>query len=230
MRTMGRRLRSLALRVGLAALAISGLACAGGPGKARETTGRVARPPDPRWETVVVSARPRGAYLEVRLVGVDVDLTLIFPATELCAETLAPASSATWQQSGHFGYVRGAGGEKCTAVGVASLRAWRATRGPSTALGQPFPPETAHYEVVHRDEEVVQLRGRFPLTYLAAIPGGVDIVAFVPNSEACRRPIEDGEAMLAYRDSGPVSFQLGAACRVTGFARPVRALGAPAVR
>jgi hypothetical protein len=77
---------------------------------------------------------------------------------------------------------------------------------------------------------VVLLRGRFPLASMISIPGGFDLVAFVPNTEACQAPIESGSAAMEFRDAGSVPFRLGArdtTCPIVGFAQPLRATAAP---
>ncbi len=211
-------------------LAPGALACAEGSSGAAETAGRVARQLNPvsSFETRVMSSVRRGRYLEARLLGTDLDLTMIFPATEVCARLLVPETPLTWQRSGNFGSARNEE-ERCDAIGVASLAAWRDRRS-RRARGGAFPRDTARFTEIYRDEEVVQLHGRFTLAGMVSIPGGFDLVAFVPNTEACQAPIERGSAALEFRDSGSVPFRLGARganCPIVGFAQPLRDVATP---
>ncbi len=212
----------------LAALAaLLALGCA----SARGTAVRVVKELNPvaTYEVNVMSATPRGPYLDARLVGTDFDLTLLFPASDLCARLVQAESALTWVPDGSFGAVRDDEGSKCSAVGVASLAAWR-DRFPQRRVGPTFPRETARYRVIHRDEDAVLVRGRFPLAGLVKIPGGNDLVAVIPNSEACQAALARSESSLEFRDTGPVPYRLGSgdgSCPVQGFAIPPAVAAGP---
>lgn len=213
-----------------ALLAAGALGCAEDSSGVGETAARIGRQLNPvsSFETRVMSSVPRGPYREARLLGTDLDLTMVFPATEVCDRILAPEAPVTWQRSGNFGSAR-ANDERCDAIGVASLAAWRDRRS-RRARGGAFPRDTARFSEIYRDADVVLLRGRFPLAGMVSIPGGFDLVAFVPNTEACQAPIERGSAALEFRDSGPVPFRLGAreaTCPIVALAQPVRGASAP---
>ena len=108
-------------------------------------------------------------------------------------------------------------------VGIASLAAWRDTR--SRVPGRPAPRETARFELLHRGEKLVMVRGRFPFTSRVCIPAGYDLVALLPNSEVCERPIERGEASIEFRDAGDEPFRLigsDGTCPILGFATPIK--------
>jgi hypothetical protein len=181
------------------------------------------------WEFVPVGSRDvtvtqvqvHGPYLLAAMRGEAGDVDFLAPATEACARLLKAEAGLTYSKQGNFGRFSGEG-EVCDPVGIASLAVWRDRR--PRARGRPLPLGTARFAVVHRDEELVLLRGRFPFTGRVGIPGGHDIVAVLPNSEICQRPIERGEASIEFRDAGEVPFRLLAGrgfCPILGFAAPV---------
>jgi hypothetical protein len=197
------------------------LACAG-----CETAADVGRGleqnlnPFAKTETRVGAVVARGPYLEVSLEGGGLDLRMLAPASERCAALLEPEAKITYAKEGNFGRVE-RDGESCDLVGVGSLAAWR-DRQPRRH-GRPAPSETARFEVVHRDPEVVLVRGRFPLAARAGIPAGYDLVALLPVSAVCKEAVERGEATLEFRDAGE-AFRLGGSggfCPVLGFATPL---------
>lgn len=225
---MGSRGR-LGAAVAVALLLAAGLAaCRGAEGPRPAAVG--AR------HVVVVSVALRGGYLDAHLYGrpwsvgpvsgSPLDLRFFFPADARCVRLLAPESELEYVSRGVFGRVR-SGDEECEALGVGPLEAWRDRRGrPDVAATRDslVPRDVARFAVIHRDEEVVLVRGRFRLAGLAAIPGGDDLVAVLPNTRDCRRPIEAGEASLEYRASGRPAFALvgpDGLCPVLGFVQPL---------
>jgi hypothetical protein len=215
-----------AAALGLGTLVAPGLvACGSGEGPRPTTLGaeRVA----------VVSVTPRGDYLDARLhgqpwsagplSGSPFDLRFFFAADALCARVLAPEAELEYVSRGVFGRVR-RGGEECEALGVGPLEAWRNRRPRPEVGGGPIPRDHARFRVIHSDEQSVLVRGRFRLAGLVGIPGGDDLVAALPNSDACRGHIQAGEASLEFRSAGQPAFALVGAdgpCPVEGFALPV---------
>ncbi|MDJ0787546.1 MAG: hypothetical protein QNK05_12115 [Myxococcota bacterium] len=216
-----RRLVSL-----LACVALPTLACASSSFQsgAKQTAGHVVRDLNPfsSFEVEIEETMQHGPYLLTHLVGPDLDLELLFPATDACRALIGGGGSFRYAREGVFGSLREEGGESCDAVGVASLDAWRDRRS-RRLRGPAFPRDTARFETLAEDADYVLLRGRFRLAGLASIPGGRDLVALVPAEDVCRRPIERGEAALEFRDSSPVAYRLvseNGACPVIGFAQP----------
>jgi hypothetical protein len=174
--------------------------------------------------TTVGSVVARGPYLEAALEGGGIDLRMLAPASESCAAILQPEATVTYAKEGIFGQVE-RDGASCDLAGTTSLAAWR-DRQPRSA-GRPAPSATARFQVVHRDPEIVLVRGRFPLAARAGIPAGYDLIAMLPVSEVCREAIERGEATLEFRDAGE-PFRLGGtggSCPVLGFATPLPGMG-----
>jgi hypothetical protein len=182
--------------------------------------------PFARTGTTVGSVVVRGPYLEAALLGGGIDLRMLAPASESCAAILVPEAQVTYAKEGNFGRVS-RDGASCDLAGTTSLAQWR-DRQPRSR-GRPAPSATARFRVVHRDPEIVLVRGRFPLAARAGIPGGFDLVAMLPASEVCSEPVGRGEATLEFRDAGE-AFRLGGTggfCPVLGFATPLPGMGAP---
>ena len=206
------------IRAGALALA---LGCAQGKQVGLEA-GRELNPFGAREATVVARAR-YGPYLLVTLSGRGADLRLLASADETCTELLTPEAQVAYRKHGVYGRFE-RGGEICDAVGVASLAAWR-DRQPR-APGRPVPRATVRFAVIYRDAQVVLVRGRFPLAGRVGIPSGYDLVALLPDDEACAPAIARGEASMEYRDAGPDPYRIvgsNGVCPVLGFAEPLPA-------
>jgi hypothetical protein len=210
------------------AVLLLALACAAAGCETAASVGRGLEQglnPFARTGTTVGSVAARGPYLEATLAGGGIDLRMLAPASESCAAILQPEATVTYAKEGVFGRVD-RDDASCDLAGTTSLAAWR-DRQPRSR-GRPAPSATARFRVVHRDPEVVLVRGRFPLAGRAGIPGGFDLVAMLPASDVCRSPIERGEATLEFRDAGSEPFRLGGTggfCPVLGFATPLPGMG-----
>ena len=86
--------------------------------------------------------------------------------------------------------------------------------------GEGRPSSPARWEVIHRDDEVFLLRGRFALASRIGFAGTHDVVAMVANDATCRPVAESGASTLVFRQSGRPAFELGR-CPVLAFARPL---------
>ena len=109
----------------------------------------------------------------------------------------------------------------CDPVGVLSLAAWR-DRGPRPQTRAAIPRDQAVYEVYYRDDELALARGRFRLTGLIGIPGGIDYVAAIPNNEECAGILEQKVASIEFRVKGNRPFVLlgkRGPCPIQGFAQ-----------
>lgn len=169
----------------------------------------------------VLRVEAEGPYLLADLAVVAGERRFIAPASEVCARVLAPATTLTYSKHGTFGLFTREG-EECEPVGIGSLAAWRDDR--PRAPGRPAPRQTARFALYHRGENVVMVRGRFPFANRLGIAGAYDLVALLPDSEVCQRPIERGEAAIEFRDAGDEPFRLigsEGTCPILGFAAPV---------
>ncbi len=185
--------------------------------------------PGASWPAHVVSAVPRDGYLDATIAVWDQKLRFFFPSDEDCAAVLRPEAAIEWVEVGLFGRTR-LGKEECDAVGVLSLAEWR-DRRPRPPV-RPMPRGPAYYAVVDQDAELALLRGRFPLTGLVGIPGGIDLVAVVPKVPLCQGPLRRTTSTLTYSDTAdaPYAFMSDTGlCPILGFALPLsRTSPAPA--
>lgn len=210
------------LLLGCASPQPGGASDAGGIRQLAET----ARLPGVHSATQVLRSMERGGYLDVDLERGGEPARLFFPDTEACRALLQPGRSVAFVEEGPFGAlderVESGDFERCSAVGVASLRAWVDQRRRPSARG--IPRSQANFEIIFKDEELVFVRGRFPLVRLAGISGGEDIVALVPNTEECIKPLASGVASMEFNARGkkPPFRLLGSRsdCPIKGFAQP----------
>ncbi len=173
-----------------------------------------------QYRVGVVEATPRGMYYVARLRGDGLDLSFFVPTTPECRDLMETSLPLTYRRVGVFGELSD-GEKRCDMAGTASLAAWRDRLG--RVEGPAFPRGTARFSEIYRDEDVVLLRGRFPLLGRIRMPGGVDAVAMVPMDPQCMRPIERGEATLEFNDSARWAYRLVSnmgPCVVEGFAMP----------
>ena len=171
-------------------------------------------------EVRVTATEVRGPYLVAELLGDQFDLRLIAPDRAVCRSLLAPGAVVDYEKAGVFGRAS-RDGRACDFTGVASLAAWR-DRFPRSRGGG-LPRSIARYRVIYRDPDIVLARGRFPLAPRIFIPLSFDLVAILPNSEACQSQLDRGEAKLEYSDARRPAFRLIGSegeCPVLGVAMP----------
>jgi hypothetical protein len=179
--------------------------------------------PGASWPARVLSSVPRDGYLDATIAVWDQKLRFFFPYDEECTAVLRPEASIEWVEVGLFGRAR-SGEQDCDAVGVLSLAEWR-DRRPRPPV-RPLPRGPAYYAVAAQDTDLALLRGRFPLTGLIGIPGGIDLVAVVPKVPLCRRPLGRTSATIVYDDTGDVPYAFMSdtgLCPILGFALPLSA-------
>ena len=70
------------------------------------------------------------------------------------------------------------------------------------------PTAAARFQLIHEDEEVFIVRGRFPLTNRIGWTRGDDTAAVLPVNDACRAKVEKGHGTLEYHNSGPVAYEI----------------------
>jgi hypothetical protein len=176
-------------------------------------------------ELHVASRRARGGYLDTLLVGEEGKLALrVFaPDTPTCRYVLEPEQTARYRSRGAAGQLL-RGDQTCDAVGIGDpfVSRYRQPRG-QAAGASPVPRAQASFEKVYEDEDVIFLRGRFPLASLVGWAGGVDTIAVVQNREVCRAPAERGVASMEYRPRGGTTLALvgqGGLCRIDGLLIP----------
>ncbi len=159
-------------------------------------------------------------------ISSDAEITLLFPAGEVCDRLLVVGTEAEYLARGIAGTVR-VGKETCASVGIASPREWR-DRRPRPRGSAPLPRAQATYRVVLRVGDMAILRGRFPLASLIGWAGGVDTLALLPTTGQCTALLDETVDSMGYRPGGPIAVALVSSdglCELQGFARPEAQLG-----
>ena len=80
------------------------------------------------------------------------------------------------------------------------------------------------FREIWRDDDLVLVRGRFPLTAMVSWAGGHDTIAIIPDSDVCLGFLETGVASIEFRASGRqplVLIDRNNLCPITGFALPL---------
>jgi hypothetical protein len=176
----------------------------------------------------VAYVKERGPYLDAGLVGHGLDMRTFVPASDVCREVLNTQAPVTYVEQGVAGRFDRQG-LSCEAVGFGDPRIRRARQPRSGAsVGSPVPRAQATFHTIYEDDDVVLLRGRFPLASRIGWSGSQDSVAVVANSASCRGPVEKGVASMEYRQAGNDTLALvgsGELCRIEGLIQP---LGGPA--
>lgn len=166
--------------------------------------------------STVSHAALRGPFIDARLATPSGEWRFLFPASPECAAVLAPEAPVTYSPGGLWGRFYDPDGNVCEPVGIGNLESRRRSR----VEGEGRPSSPARWEVIHRDGEVLLLRGRFALASRVNLAATFDVVAMVPNDATCRPVAESGAATLVFRQSGSPAFALGR-CPVIAFARPL---------
>ncbi|MCG8591504.1 MAG: hypothetical protein MJE66_19590 [Proteobacteria bacterium] len=163
----------------------------------------------------------RAQYLDVTVTTGGAAYRFFLPRTEACdAIARSEADDVRYRNLALFGRLE-VGDLSCDPVGILSLQAWR-DRGPRRARTTAIPRDQATYRVYYRDADFALARGRFALTGLIGIPGGIDTVAVVPNDEACAGVLEREVASIEFRSAGKLPFVLvgeRGLCPIQGFAQ-----------
>jgi hypothetical protein len=162
----------------------------------------------------------RGDYLDVALVGGGggeyaggrvarrgLALRFFFPREPTCQGVLVPETDVEYVEGGPLGRVRSANGE-CEPVGIASLKAWRDRRPRPPQDRLRIPRSQAVFKPLYRDEQLVLVRGRFPLANRIGWVGGDDTIAAIPRRPECENVLERGVASLEYRVVGEDPLRL----------------------
>lgn len=178
----------------------------------------------------VASVAPRGDYFDATLVGHGLSLTVFTPNSEACARVLAPEASVDYVERGIAGRLK-RDGAVCDAIGYGAPLVQRARRPRGQDLrATPVPRSQATFRTVHEDDELILLRGRFPLAFHVGWSGGEESVVAVPNDPVCRAAAAGGVASMEYRPAGRTTLALvgrDALCPIVGLMLPV---GAPPPR
>lgn len=180
-------------------------------------------------DLTVARVAGRGPYREATLVGHGLTLEVLAPDTATCRHVLAAEASVDYVERGVGGHYE-RDGSTCVAAG-GGLRLVGSRQPRATTLAEePVPRSQATFAVLHADDEVMLLRGRFPEAWRVGWPGGDDTVVMVPNVPVCRSAIGGGVASMEYRAGDRVPLALVGAdglCPIQALARPLETGSAP---
>lgn len=212
-------------RRALTAIACLLLALALGCESARNFAGDAAYVLNPfaGTELGVHAVSPLGPYLLVEVSGRREQLRLLLPASPACTAIAQPEARVRYQKHGVFGRLE-RDDERCDAVGVASLEAWRNRQPRARSKRQVVPRSTARFTPVAETDQYLLVRGRFALASRVGIPAGFDLVAILPANPVCRTARDRAQGSLEFRPAGrdPFRIMVGSdPCVVEGFATPI---------
>jgi hypothetical protein len=176
--------------------------------------------PGTRYPAQIKNVKERGSYIDAFVDAGGFQYRLFFPANDTCRGLLTDPAGLSFTWLGLMGRVT-RGEERCDAVGVLSLRAWR-DRQPRKSR-EPLPRAPARYHQVYLDAEIIQLHGRFPLASQLGFSGSGRLIVVIPNDENCDGFGERGTASMEYRVTGPHPLTLldkDKICPVLGLAQP----------
>jgi len=165
-----------------------------------------------------------GGYLSASITRDDETLGFYFEPTPDCRAVLQNGDEVSYRQRGPLGTFE-TDERSCEPVGIGRIRAW-AHRHPRPRNMPNLPSLPANFHETFRNDEVVLVRGNFPLSRLVYFAGGRDAVAVLPNVEACQRAVDEGGANMQYRRRTDEVIWLGSAsdrCQILGLARPLYA-------
>ncbi len=176
----------------------------------------------PIWRVTQVSHH--GPYLQAAINSERGGLTFVFEPTDVCHQVLQMNDEVAYVGGGPLGWIE-RGGARCAAIGVGQFASWvrRFNRPRNLPI---LPRSEATFRKIGEDDEVILVRGIFPLAGLVGVPGGGDSVAFLPNSEICETYVEQGAGPMLYRRTSAEVIWLGGAstrCPILALARPLEA-------
>jgi hypothetical protein len=176
--------------------------------------------PGAKSSWTVESAVVRGAYLDVSFATGGSTRRFFTAATDPCKSLLKAEAIVDYVNLGPLGQFQ-SGDVTCIPAGIGSLGAWRDER-PRPQVG-PLPQKQANFRLEFQDQDVVMLRGMFPLLGLIAWPGLGDTVVVLPQTPPCQALVPGGVATIEYRVAGPDPFVLldnEKRCALAGLIQP----------
>jgi hypothetical protein len=197
------------------------LAAACAPGSASRPDGEVPRPS--QRVVRIAEVRQVGPYLDATLDGARAPLRFFFPRSADCNALLVEGGEALYRVVGPFGRLGDQAGARCEPVGVGSLPAWRDDL-PRRRSQYLIPRAQAAYRPLFASDDLLLVRGRFPLTLEIRWPEPMDAVAVMPALPACRAAYAHPTATMEFHASGPEVFWLEVAegrCPIVGLAVPL---------
>ena len=166
-----------------------------------------------------------GPYLDATLSNQRFSLRFFFPQSADCLTLIRSGAKLRYLPIGSLGSVVDEERRRCEPIGVASLGDWR-DQQPRRRPPHRTPRVQVEFRTIFEGEDLVLVRGRFPLALEIHWPAAMDTVAMLPASPACDQARQPGKATMEYHATGPEPFLLvgeGGSCPILGFAAPVKA-------
>ena len=203
----------------LAALCcVLALACASAPPAAEPE-----RPSRVRSLVRLSEVATVGPYLDATLSNERFSLRFFFPRSADCLALVTSGVEARYLRVGSLGRIVDEERRRCEPIGVASLREWR-DRQPRRRSPYLTPRVQVAFRTIFEGQDLVLVRGRFPLALEIRWPAAMDTVAMLPARSVCDEPRRRGKATMEYHATGPEPFVLVGSegnCPILGFASPL---------
>jgi len=203
----------------LAAVAgLVALACATAPPAAEPE-----RPSQARSLVRLSEVAAIGPYLDATLSNPRFSLRFFFPRSEDCQALIRSGEDRRYLPIGSLGSVVDEEKRRCEAIGVASLREWRDDQ-PRRRSPHLTPRVQVAFRTIFEGENLVLVRGRFPLALEIRWPAAMDTVVMLPAGPVCDEARQRGKATMEYHATGPEPFLLvgeESRCPILGFAGPL---------
>ena len=166
-----------------------------------------------------------GPYLGATLSNPRFSLRFFFPRRGDCLALIRSGVEVRYLRIGSLGSVVDEEKRRCEPIGVASLREWRDYQPRRRA--QHFTPRVqVEFRTIFEGEDLVLVRGRFPLALEIRWPAAMDTVVMLPADPLCDEVRQGGKATMEYHATGPEPFLLveeEESCPILGFAGPLEA-------
>jgi hypothetical protein len=164
-----------------------------------------------------------GPYLDATLSNQRFSLRFFFPRSESCLALIRAGAEHRYLRVGPLGSVVDEEKRRCQPVGVASLRQWRDDQ-PHRRPPHRTPRVQVEFRTILAGDELILVRGRFPLALEIRWPAAMDTVAMLPAGPSCEAVRQSGKATMEYHAEGPEPFLLVVeemSCPILGFAAPL---------
>lgn len=166
-----------------------------------------------------------GPYLDATLSNQSFSLRFLFPQSADCLALIHSGAELRYLRIGSLGSLVDQEKRRCEPIGVASLGEWRDYLPRQRPPHRP-PRVQVAFRTIFEGEDLVLVRGRFPLALEIRWAAAMDTVAMLAASPVCDQLRQPGKATMEYHATGPEPFLLvgaGGSCPILGFAAPMEA-------
>jgi hypothetical protein len=166
-----------------------------------------------------------GPYLDATLSTERFSLRFFFPRSEDCLALIRSGAELRYLRIGTLGSVVDEEKRRCEPMGIASLGEWRAYL-PRQRSPHRTPRVQVAFRTIFEGEDLVLVRGRFPLALEIRWAAAMDTVAMLPADPVCDEARQRGKATMEYHATGPEPFLIvgeEGSCPILGFAAPLGA-------